>query len=271
MAGQSEAGKELAAYGGEALFGTASDKAEAQANMPTSKAGWRSTAVRPMLCASCRPSAARRPYRAEADALFEELQALISPALAVSYLSNVVGFDVTNAPLDGPMPQPGVRAWAAPRSPLGIGHGGPRGLSVRGTYERILPSTGGNMVKGDPTHVADVMEDWYTSKACDGFVLSMPSRPRSLRDFVELVVPELQRRGLRPPEYRGATLRDNMGLARRWTRSWSLYDKRGIAQSEHQPTTYPEEHAAGVRLEDGQSRDMSHPSRRPLRGLLRVR
>jgi hypothetical protein len=44
-------------------------------------------------------------------------------------------------------------------------------------------------------------------------MLSMPVEPRSLRDFVELVVPELRRRGLRPPEYRGPTLRDNMGLA----------------------------------------------------------
>ena len=43
-------------------------------------------------------------------------------------------------------------------------------------------------------------------------MLSMPVEPRSLRDFTELVVPELRRRGLRPPEYRGATLRDNMGL-----------------------------------------------------------
>jgi len=87
------------------------------------------------------------------------------------------------------------------------------GLSVRGTYERVLPSMGGNMVKGDPIQVADMMEDWYTSKACDGFMLSMPVQPRSLTDFVELVVPELQRRGLRPPEYRGPALRDNMGLA----------------------------------------------------------
>ena len=68
------------------------------------------------------------------------------------------------------------------------------------------------MVKGDPVQVADMMEDWYSSKACDGFMLSMPVEPRSLRDFVELVVPELQRRGLRPPDYRGTTLRDNMGL-----------------------------------------------------------
>ena len=73
------------------------------------------------------------------------------------------------------------------------------GLSVRATYERVLPSMGGNMVKGDPAQVAHMMEDWYPSKACDGFMLSMPVEPRSLRDFVELVVPELQRRGLRPP------------------------------------------------------------------------
>jgi alkanesulfonate monooxygenase SsuD/methylene tetrahydromethanopterin reductase-like flavin-dependent oxidoreductase (luciferase family) len=83
---------------------------------------------------------------------------------------------------------------------------------VRGTYERVLPAMSGNMVKGDPAQVADMMEDWYASKACDGFMLSMPVEPRSLRDFVELVVPELQRRGLRPPAYRGTTLRDNMGL-----------------------------------------------------------
>ena len=70
------------------------------------------------------------------------------------------------------------------------------GLSVRATYERVLPTQGGNMVKGDPVQVADKMEDWYSSKACDGFMLSMPVELRSLRDFVELVVPELQRRGL---------------------------------------------------------------------------
>jgi alkanesulfonate monooxygenase len=151
---------------------------------------------------------------AEADALFEELQALIPPALAVSYLSKVVGFDVTGAPLDGPMPQArgeSLGGTAIGRSVLDMA--AREGLSVRATYQRVLPSMSGNMVKGDPRYVADVMEDWYRSKACDGFVLSMPVEPRSLRDFVELVVPELQRRGLRPPEYRGPTLRDNMGLA----------------------------------------------------------
>ncbi len=122
---------------------------------------------------------------------------------------------MTGAPLDGPMPQASgesLGGTAIGRSVLDMA--ARDALSVRATYQRILPSMSGNMVKGDPRHVADVMEDWYRSKACDGFVLSMPVEPRSLRDFVDLVVPELQRRGLRPPAYRGTTLRDNMGLAR---------------------------------------------------------
>ena len=87
-------------------------------------------------------------------------------------------------------------------------------LTVRQACERVLPAMSGNMVRGTPAQVADVLEDWYRSEACDGFVLSMPVQPRSLRDFVDLVVPELRRRGLRPPSYPGRTLRENLGLAR---------------------------------------------------------
>jgi N-acetyl-S-(2-succino)cysteine monooxygenase len=216
MAGQSEAGKELAAYGGEALFGTASDKAEARKEYADIK-GRMAKYGRPPDALRIMPALSVFVGRtaAEAEALFEELQSLISPALAVSYLSKVVGFDVTGAPLDGPMPQArgeSLGGTAIGRSVMDMA--ARDGLSVRATYQRVLPSMSGNLVKGDPRQVADMMEDWYTSKACDGFMLSMPVEPRSLRDFVELVVPELQRRGLRPPEYRGTTLRDNMGLAR---------------------------------------------------------
>jgi FMN-dependent oxidoreductase (nitrilotriacetate monooxygenase family) len=214
MAGQSEAGKELAAYGGEGLFGTASSKEQAQEEYADIK-GRMPKYGRPPEALKILPALSVFVGRtsAEADELFEELQALISPTLAVNYLSKLVGFDVTDAPLDGPMPKsPGesVGGTAIGRSVLDMA--AREGLSVRGTYERVLPAMGGNSVKGNPVEVADMMEDWYRSKACDGFMLSMPVQPRSLSDFVELVVPELQRRGLRPPDYRGVALRDNMGL-----------------------------------------------------------
>jgi len=57
------------------------------------------------------------------------------------------------------------------------------------------------------------MEEWFGT-ACDGFVLAASHAPGTYEDFVRLVVPELQRRGLYKTEYRGRTLRDNLGLQR---------------------------------------------------------
>jgi alkanesulfonate monooxygenase len=88
------------------------------------------------------------------------------------------------------------------------------GLTLRQTYQRVLPQMGGNMIKGSPSQVADLMEDWYRSQTCDGFMIAPPVMPRGLADFVDLVVPELQRRGLFRTQYTGRTLRENMGLAR---------------------------------------------------------
>ena len=56
------------------------------------------------------------------------------------------------------------------------------------------------------------MEDWYVNKACDGFIIGGAVMPRGLSDFVDLVVPELQKRGLYRKEYEGKTMRENLGL-----------------------------------------------------------
>jgi N-acetyl-S-(2-succino)cysteine monooxygenase len=216
MAGQSEAGKELAAYGAEALFGSATGKEEAQAVYADIKGRMAKYGRGPdelRILPGMSVFAGRRSE--EADELYQTLQSLISPALGVPYLSKIVGFDLTKFPLDGPMPEgheDQIGGTAIGRSIRALAQR--EGLSIRQTYERVLPSMGGNMVKGDAQHITDVFEDWYTSKACDGFVLSMPVSPRCLRDFVDLVVPELQRRGLFRRDYTGTTLRDNMGLAR---------------------------------------------------------
>ena len=57
------------------------------------------------------------------------------------------------------------------------------------------------------------MEEWFEPRAADGFILMFPTLPASLDDFVELVLPELRRRGLFREEYEGATLRENLGLS----------------------------------------------------------
>ena len=65
---------------------------------------------------------------------------------------------------------------------------------------------------GTPEQVADVMEHWFQNGAADGFNVMPAWLPGSLDDFVDLVIPELQRRGLFRTEYEGTTLRDNLGL-----------------------------------------------------------
>lgn len=58
------------------------------------------------------------------------------------------------------------------------------------------------------------MEEWFHKDGCDGFNLMPPFLPGGLDDFVELVLPELRRRGLFRTEYEGKTLRENLGLER---------------------------------------------------------
>jgi alkanesulfonate monooxygenase SsuD/methylene tetrahydromethanopterin reductase-like flavin-dependent oxidoreductase (luciferase family) len=76
-------------------------------------------------------------------------------------------------------------------------------------YER-----GRKTIKGTPQHIADVMEEWFAMGAADGFMMQFATLPDGLHDFVTLVVPELQRRGLFRTEYTGTTLRDHLRLVR---------------------------------------------------------
>ena len=73
--------------------------------------------------------------------------------------------------------------------------------------------------------IADQMEEWLYSDACDGFYIMFPWVPGGLDDFVDRVVPELQRRNLFRREYEGKTLRENLGLPRPETR---FFEKRGF-------------------------------------------
>lgn len=65
---------------------------------------------------------------------------------------------------------------------------------------------------GTPAQIADVLEDFYTAEAVDGFVITPTTSPGSFEDFVRGVVPELQRRGLHRTEYEHSTLRGHLGL-----------------------------------------------------------
>ena len=83
-------------------------------------------------------------------------------------------------------------------------------LKVGDLYARFFSPARKDGFIGTPTQVADEMEKWFTEKAADGFMLQFPLLPRDLEDFVELVVPILQERGLFRLDYEGETLRDHL-------------------------------------------------------------
>ena len=223
MAGQSAPGMELAAKYADALFGAGSTREDCIAAYADIK-GRMAKYGRDPSTLKILPgiSIFTGPTTAEAEQLYEELQSLISPALGVHYLSKQLTCDLTACDIDGPVPAdiPTEVAGGSSLRRYMLDMIRRDRLTVRQAYERLLPSIGSPMFKGSPTEIADLMEDWWHAKAGDGFTILAPVQPRGLRDVVDLVVPELQRRGLFRTEYDATTLRGHLGLPAapsRWT------------------------------------------------------
>ena len=85
---------------------------------------------------------------------------------------------------------------------------------MRQLYLRFGAARGAQVIRGTPTQIADYMESSFISDAADGFILTFSLIPDGLNDFIDLVVPELRRRGLFRDEYEGHTLRSHLGLPR---------------------------------------------------------
>jgi alkanesulfonate monooxygenase SsuD/methylene tetrahydromethanopterin reductase-like flavin-dependent oxidoreductase (luciferase family) len=154
------------------------------------------------------------PTRQEAQDKFAELQNLIHPEVGVALLSKYIAFDLRGYDLDGPVPVVPQDRGAPSRSALLSDTARAEGLTIRALYQRIAGGRGHFEVVGSAKDVADMMEEWFTTGGADGFNVLPPFFPNSLDEFVALVVPELQRRGLFRTAYEGATLRDNLGLPR---------------------------------------------------------
>ena len=85
-------------------------------------------------------------------------------------------------------------------------------LTIRQLYKRVYGQRGHRVVIGTPSEVADALESWFRGGAADGFNIMPLTFPRGLEDIVDLLIPELQRRGLFRTRYEGKTLRENLGL-----------------------------------------------------------
>jgi len=153
---------------------------------------------------------------AEANEKYEELQSLIHPVVAREILSTVLGgVDLTPYPFDGPLPEDLPMSNASQSTFHNVRDMARKeNLTMRQVAMRVAGARAKSVVRGSPQQVADHMEEWFGNDGCDGFNIMPPYLPGGLDDFVTLVIPELQRRGVFRTEYEGRTLREHLGLAR---------------------------------------------------------
>jgi FMN-dependent oxidoreductase (nitrilotriacetate monooxygenase family) len=141
------------------------------------------------------------------------LDSLVHPDSGLASLSIGLGHDASGFDLDGPLPEiPESNASQTSRQRI-VDRAKREKLTVR-QLAQTAGSYGGLALVGTPATIADQMEEWLLSDACDGFNVMFPWVPGGLDEFVDRVVPELQRRGLFRREYEGKTLRENLGLPR---------------------------------------------------------
>jgi FMN-dependent oxidoreductase (nitrilotriacetate monooxygenase family) len=151
----------------------------------------------------------------EARDRYQELLDLIPTEIGVQHLSQYIDFDLRGYPVDGPLPDIPLEKLNTSRTALLSEFARKEKLTIRQLYQRISGGRGHFQTYGTPKQIADIFEEWTSTGAADGFNYLPPILPGSLHDFIELVIPELQRRGLYRTRYGGSTLRENLGLPMR--------------------------------------------------------
>jgi alkanesulfonate monooxygenase len=141
------------------------------------------------------------------------LDSLVHPDSGLATLSIALGCDASNFDLDKPLPEIPETNQSKSAQERVIALARRHNLTVRQLAQHVGGYSGKSFV-GTPTSIADEMQLWLESEACDGFNIMFGTVPAGLDEFVDGVIPELQRRNIFRTEYEGKTLRENLGLPR---------------------------------------------------------
>lgn len=222
QAGASEQGRELAAATADVVYAASPTLAHAQSYYRDVKVRMarygrepESLKIMPGLMAVVAAS------RQEAQDKYAVLQELVQPVVGLAALANYLG-DLSAYPLDGPVPQ-SLDARDHSRGRIFLEMAERQCLTIRQLYLAIAGGNGHHSVIGTPTDIVDAMQEWHEAGAADGFNILPAWLPGSLEDVVDLVVPEMQRRGLHRSTYAGRTLREHLGL------EWPTHRRAAIA------------------------------------------
>ncbi len=216
QAGASEDGQNFAAQWGEVIFTAHQTLEQAQTFYRAMKAqaarhGRRADQTKIM--PGVFPVVGRT--QSEAEDKYAVLQDLVDPVVGLGLLTGLLGdVDISAFPVDGPLPELPPTQGSISRQQLVYEQARRQGLTIRQLYQSVAGGRGHRVLIGTPASIADALEDWFVNDAADGFNVMPPYLPDGLTDFVDLVVPELQRRGLFRTEYEGTTLREHLGLER---------------------------------------------------------
>lgn len=211
QAGNSDTGREFAARVAEMTYCSAQSLAIAQAYYADVKGRMEKYGRHPdQLKVTPGLSVVVAPTEQEAREKFEVLQ----NAVDFSHGVDLAGVDLSDYPLDGPLPDLPEPETGKGRFTQLVELAKRENLTIRQLVLRFSVSKGHIQVVGSPQQVADTMEQWFRERGADGFNVVPPLLPGGFEDFVTLVVPELQKRGLLREEYEGKNYRENLGLIR---------------------------------------------------------
>ncbi|MBI0537990.1 LLM class flavin-dependent oxidoreductase [Roseomonas sp. KE2513] len=215
QAGGSEPGHALAAATADVVFSVVQDIDEAKAQYASFKARLPALGRRPedmTILPGVMPVVGRT--NKEAFEKLAMLQSYVDGGNARQLLSDRFGLDMSGYDLDGPVPEITLPDTYHSFATVMLSKARREGMTLRDIYNLTAAARGHWVLCGSAEHVADMLERWFTERAADGFNVMPPYFHEGFGDFVDLVVPILQERGLFRRNYAGTTLRSNLGLPR---------------------------------------------------------
>jgi FMN-dependent oxidoreductase (nitrilotriacetate monooxygenase family) len=215
QAGGSEPGQVLAARTADVVFSVVQDLGEAKAQYAALKERLPAFGRRPedvTVLPGVMPVVGRRSE--EAFAKLAMLQGFVDATNALALLSDRFGTDMSRYDLDGPVPDLPLPDTYHSFARVLLNKARREGMRLRDVYNLLAAARGHWVLCGSAEEVADTLEEWFRGDAADGFNIMPSHLAGGLEDFVDLVVPILQARGLFRTAYAGTTLRSHLGLPR---------------------------------------------------------
>ncbi|MDE1992031.1 MAG: LLM class flavin-dependent oxidoreductase, partial [Rhizobiaceae bacterium] len=146
----------------------------------------------------------------EAQDKLEDYRRHASVEASLAHYSSSIGIDLSKFGLDEPIEQASTNAQQAALAAVTGKAGGKPAMTPRQIIDQMVLGSRQKPMVGSPEQIADRLQAWTEEGGIDGFNLARTVAPESLRDFVDLVIPVLQERGLFKADYAEGTLRQKM-------------------------------------------------------------